>query len=204
MSKLDTIVSMKRALEQAKPFAKAFARLLHPFAEVLIHDMDSDTIVAIYNSISRREVGDVSYLDRVEFDPSQTVIGPYEKTNWDGRKFKSISVLLYDKQKPVGFLCVNVDISAFESARQILDAFVGTQVMPSSFKEDLYERINAYIQNYCREKQTSIEALSRNERKTLIQQLLAEGAFEGRNAAAYIGRILGVSRATIYNYRSKS
>ncbi len=40
---------MKRSLEEALPFAEAFARLLHPFAEVVVHDLSKNQIEAIYN-----------------------------------------------------------------------------------------------------------------------------------------------------------
>jgi len=43
---------MKRELKNAIPFADAFARLLHPFAEVVIHDLEKDQIEAIYNPLS--------------------------------------------------------------------------------------------------------------------------------------------------------
>ncbi|MFM7427232.1 MAG: helix-turn-helix domain-containing protein [Elainella sp.] len=30
-----------------------------------------------------------------------------------------------------------------------------------------------------------------------------KGAFSQKNAAAYVGRVLGISRATVYNYLSE-
>lgn len=115
---------MKRLLREALPFAEAFARLLHPFAEVVVHDLSKDAIEAIYNPFSRRKVGDSSYLDRINFGEADTVIGPYEKTNWDGRPLKSISLVIRNLSgKAEGFLCVNMDISAFTSANAFLQSF---------------------------------------------------------------------------------
>lgn len=179
---------------------------MHPFAEVVIHDLDKDQIEAIYNPLSRREVGDNSYLDRVDFDTSENIIGPYAKTNWDGRPMKSISIVIRNKEGDAeGFLCVNVDTSAFESANQILQIFLKNNAEIQNdtqrlFKDDHYEKVNLYVQNYCRERQVSIDALSREEKQEIISSLEADGAFKGRNAAAYVGRVLGVSRATVYNY----
>lgn len=192
----------------AIPMAEAFARLLHPFAEVVIHDITKDKIEMIFNPLSKREVGDSSYLDRWEFtvDPKDNVIGPYEKINYDGRKIKSISVILRDtNRKEVGFLCVNMDISIFARYRETLDVFLNNvdqhiSEQKSLFKDDVYEQINAFIQQYCRENQLSIESLSREENQQLVQALKAHGAFKGKNATNYIARILNVSRATVYNY----
>lgn len=197
---------MKKSLKEALPFAEAFARLLHPFAEVVVHDLGKDQIEAIYNPLSRREVGDDSYLDRIDFLESQSIIGPYDKTNWDGRPMKSISVLIRNQSGKVeGFLCINVDVSAFVNANHLLQTFLknNAEIPEQSqrlFKEDLYEKINLYVHKYCQEHQVSLAALSRENKREIINSLANEGAFEGKNAANYVGRVLGISRATVYNY----
>jgi D-arginine utilization repressor len=197
---------MKRSIKEVLPFAEAFARILYPFAEVIVHDLAKDQIEAIYNPLSRREVGDSSYLDRVNLDSTETIIGPYEKTNWDGRSMKSISIIIRNLQGVAeGFLCVNIDVSVFESANQILVSFLENNKQMNKkteliFKEDLYEKINLFVRNFCRDNQVSISALSRSEKKEIICTLLDQGAFNERNAANYVGRVLGISRATVYNY----
>lgn len=196
----------KLSLQQAIPFAECFERLLHPFAEVAVHDLEKDQIVAIYNPFSRREVGDSSYLDQIDCQGTEAVIGPYEKTNWDGRRLKSISVVLRNqKGKAEGFLCINLDVSLFAAASRMLQQFLGNGISPSKeaqhlFKEDIYEKINLYVQEACRQRQVSLEGLSREEKQQIINELSDQGAFKNRNAAAYIGRVLGLSRATVYNY----
>lgn len=200
---------MRLELKNSVPIAEAFARLLHPFAEVVIHDLGKDRIEAIYNPFSRREVGDSSYLDRWDFtvDPQENIIGPYEKINFDGRRLKSISLVLRnDKGKAVGFLCVNMDISVFETYRDTLQIFLSnndatiSKAKQSLFKDDLYEQINMFVQNYCRERHLSLDALTREEKQALTLKLKEKGAFNGKNATNYIARILNISRASVYNY----
>ena len=197
---------MKKSLKESLPFAEAFSCLLYPFAEVVVHDLAKDQIEAIYNPFSKREVGDSSYLDRVDFKGSETLIGPYEKTNWDGRAMKSISIVIRNPLgKAEGVLCVNLDVSVFESASQLIRNFLNHKESLSEnsqkiFKDDLYEKINQYVQHYCHDNQVSYEALNRIQKKELILLLEKNGAFEGKNAANYVGRILGISRATVYNY----
>jgi len=200
---------MKQELKRAIPIAEAFARLLHPFAEVVIHDLEKDKVEAIFNPLSRREVGDNSYLDRWDFtvDPEENVIGPYEKINYDGRRLKSISLVLRnEKEKAVGFLCINMDISIFETYRDTLQVFLSnndtsiSEAKQSLFKDDLYEQINMFVQNYCREQHLSLKALTREDKQALIIKLREKGAFNGKNATSYIARILTISRASVYNY----
>lgn len=197
---------MKRSLEETLPFAEAFARLLHPFAEVVVHDLSKDRIEAIYNPLSHRQVGDDSYLDRMDFRESETVIGPYDKMNWEGRPMKSISVVIRNQLgKAEGFLCVNMDISVFDTANQWLQAFLKNTIdLPEKsqrlFKDDLHEKINLYVHTYCQQQQISFEALNRENKREIIHSLAEEGAFKGKNAANYVARVLGIARATVYNY----
>lgn len=197
---------MKKELKNTLPIAEGIAKLMHPFAEVVIHDLKKDCIEAIYNPFSRREIGDESYLDRIDFDKSENVIGPYEKINWDGRKLKCLSVVVRnDKKQPVGFICINFDASHFLNFGATIAEFLGNNTTMSEeeeqlFKDDLYEKINAYVQQYCRENQVAINALSRKEKQELVVLLEGDGAFNSKNAATYIGRVLNISRATVYNY----
>lgn len=200
---------MKKELKKSLPIAEAFARLLHPFAEVVVHDLGKDTIEAIYNPFSKREAGDESYLDRWDFtvDPKENVIGPYEKINYDGRKLKSISLVVRDsKEKAVGFVCVNMDVSVFNQYQDTLSVFLGnndssiSEEKQTLFKDDIYEQINHFVQEYCKSEQISLEALTRNEKQELIIALKEEGAFQAKNATHYIARILNISRASVYNY----
>lgn len=197
---------MKRALKSILPIAEAISTLMHPFAEVVVHDMKRDRIEAIFNPISRREVGDNSYLDRLEFEKTEPIIGPYEKINWDGRKLKSISVIIKNECNVAqGCLCINVDVSHFDSIRNIIGSFIGNNSLTKTeeqklFKDDLYEQINIFVRKYCLENHVAVNALNREDKRSIIGLLEDMGAFKGRNATSYVSRILGISRASVYNY----
>ncbi|MFI5342893.1 MAG: PAS domain-containing protein [Chlamydiales bacterium] len=50
-----------------------------------------------------------------ELSESQDLFPPYFKTNWDGRKVKSVTAVLRNQtKKPVGLMCINLDISKWE------------------------------------------------------------------------------------------
>lgn len=199
---------MKQSLKRTLPTAEAISKLLYPFAEVVVHDMETDSVAAIYNTFSQREVGDDSYLqgryDTVTEDTM--VVGPYSKTNWDGRFLKSVTVVLRNDDRRVeGFMCINMDVSHFKGHQDLLGAFLGIDGKTQSDKElhfgdDMYEKVNVFVQNYCRENHVTLETLKRSQKQDLVNRLDAEGAFEGKNAATYIARVLDISRATVYNY----
>jgi predicted transcriptional regulator YheO len=189
------------------PVCDAIALLFQPYAEVVLHDLSTETVVHLSNPFSKRELGEPSLLHEIDFKPSDVIIGPYEKVNWDGRRIKSVSAVLRAGSKSVGILCINVDVSHFHAVMQTLTALVAVpqsaEKPASLFKEDWHERINEYIQSWTRERGLSIAELTRLQKQQLVADLAGDGAFGGRNAAAYISRILGLGRATVYNYLRK-
>ncbi len=59
--------------------------------------------------------------------------------------------------------------------------------------------MNQFIVSWCQNRNKSVEALDRNDRKDLLTAILGTDALREKHAAPYIARVLGVSRATIYN-----
>ncbi|MDN0123903.1 PAS domain-containing protein [Yersinia aleksiciae] len=191
-------------LSRYQPIADAIAMLFSPYAEVVIHDLASQSLVYIANNYSQRELGEDSNLSDLQFDQHSQVIGPYQKRNWDGRQLRSISTVLRDDQgQSIGLLCINLDITVFESAKAVLDMFLsGHQLQPQPdvlFQDDWQERINTYIHNWLQQQQLTLATLNNVSRRLLIEALYQQGAFNGKNAAGYVAKILGIGRATVYN-----
>jgi len=200
---------MKKAIKAFLPIAEAIERLLHPHAEVVVHDIKQNQIVAIYHAFSKRRVGDSSlFTKEEEMATLEDCVGPYEKINWDGKKLKSVSSIIRDENsKAVGMVCINFDISALEKFSKFILDFVDNKKLIQQpaplFKDDWQERINNYVHAYLSKHHLVLEALSRQEKKNLIDHLYQIGAFTGKNAASYIAQVIKVSRATVYNYLSK-
>jgi predicted transcriptional regulator YheO len=84
------------------PVCDAIALLFQPYAEVVLHDLSTETVVYLSNPFSKRELGEPSLLHEIDFKSSDVIIGPYEKVNWDGRRIKSVSAVLRAGSKSVG------------------------------------------------------------------------------------------------------
>lgn len=184
--------------------ADALTKLLHPHAEVVIHDLATEQIAYISNPISHRVPGDPSLT---ELSPEEIeagdVIGPYPKTNPDGRSLKSITAVLRgDDAKPYGLMCINVDVSMVETLHAVLGNFLkaGQEgARPQSlFEKDWREEANDIVGRFLADRRTVIDRLSPQDRSRLIGELDTKGIFNIRNAAPYVARILGLSRATLY------
>ena len=195
----------EQLLLRARPMADGIAALLFPFAEVVVHDLASQTVVHLANNLSRREVGDASALDDLVIDAPDSVIGPYEKQNWDGGRMRSVSVVIRDDAAvPLGVVCINLSIAAFEQARAALDLFVtGVRVMPQPdvlFRDDWQERINTFLHAWLREHQLALRSLTREQKRALVIALDRDGAFRGRSAANYVAKVLSMGRATVFKH----
>ncbi|WP_071766202.1 helix-turn-helix transcriptional regulator [Burkholderia ubonensis] len=192
-------------LSRYAPLADGIATLFFPYAEVVIHDLHDQTVLYLANNLSKREVGDDSALEEIDHSARERVIGPYEKLNWDGRRMRCVSNILFDDEgHPAGMMCINFNIAVFDDVRATLDLFIkgaGVVAQPDElFRDDWQERINTFLHGWLRERQIGLNGLTRAHRRELVEALYAEGAFRGKSAANYVANVLGMGRATVYKH----
>lgn len=197
------------SLNQYFPIAEAISLLLHPHAEVVLHDLKTGCIAGIYHNLSKRKVGDESLLEEVdEHHEFPDVFPVYLKTNWDGKKMKSISTTIRDRKgKPIGLMCINLDLSKWDEVYRYIGSWLNQPIHPQPsalFKEDWREKINTYVSDYLAKAGTTLKLLDKEKKKSLVLALHREGAFQAKHAASYIADVLDLSRATIYNYLKAS
>ncbi len=192
-------------LARYQGFCDAIAAIFFPYAEVVVHDLGTQSVVYIANNISKRMLGDASALDNIEFDSDENVLGPFEKLNWDGRAVRSVSIVVRDdEQQAIGVICLNLNIAVFEQARAALDLFVkGAKIVPQPdklFKDDWQERINTYLHHWLQQNQLGLSTLSREHKRQLVHVLYEQGAFNGKSAANYVANVLDMGRATVFKH----
>jgi predicted transcriptional regulator YheO len=176
---------------------------LHPHAEVVLHDLAADRIVAIWNPLSGRRPGDPSLLEELPAAwEERPVQGPYRKLLDDGRELSAVSAVVGGER---GLLCINLDRSPLLDLAALLGAFARpVEPAPAELIEgDWRERINLAIDAHCREHELWRRHLDRPQRRALVAALERQGLFATRNAAAHVARALGVSRATVYALRKE-
>ena len=192
-------------LTQAVVVAKALAELFHPFVEVVVHDIEKNRIAAIFNSFSRRSVGDDSMIqDSAGLSDGPDIHGPFDHRAFDGRRLRYTSVVFRDDDgRAIGLMCVNLDVSPLERVEETIGVFLRSAGDPASldayFHDDWQARIRAFVLAYCREMGTAADRMTRDERAALVSALHEAGAFRAKNAAGFVATVLGVSRATVYN-----
>lgn len=184
------------------PVCAAIAALLAPHAEVAVHDLGTERIVALWNPLSGRAVGDDSLLDELpEARAGADVLGPYAKALPDGSACTSVSAVLVDAAGARrGLLCVNFDRSPLDRIAALATALVAarTERPPALFDRDWRERLTLRVQEFCQERGLHRDQLDRANRRELVARLDAEGLFAVRHSADLAATALGVSRATVY------
>jgi len=193
-------------LDNYRTIADAIATLFFPHAEVVLHDLRTQKVDYIANNISKRVIGDDAALeDMLSGEVDERTIGPYEKLNWDGQKIRSVSSVLRDANgTPIAVLCINLNISMFETAKQALELFLSSsKLVPQPdalFRDDWQERINTFLHSWLRQRQLGLNLLTREHKRELVEALHAEGAFKGKSAANYVANVLNMGRATVYKH----
>ena len=161
---------------------------MHPLVEVAIHDIETDSIVYIKGSLSNRRVGDPSLLSEEDLDDMDKVA--YPKINFDGRLIKSISVILEGRW----LMCINCDISVFSKMQDLSTAML--QISPSQskflFSNDWQEKLHITVHDYLQKHNMPFEGLTGASKKNLVKHLFERGAFNEKNAANYVAKILNI------------
>jgi predicted transcriptional regulator YheO len=190
-------------LEAYVPLCEAVVALLHPLAEIAVYDLRRDRLIAFWNPISQRRVGDRPPAGEVPAHAADTgVIGPYPRVLADGRAVTTVSVVLPGaKGAPRGLLSLSLDRSPLDGVVELLTEFA------APFRERPAERMQAgpwqeqialLVDEECRSRRLRRDRLTREQRLSLVRMLDERGLFATRRAADHAARALRVSRTTIY------
>jgi predicted transcriptional regulator YheO len=183
---------------------EAIATLLHPYAEVVLHDLRTGRVVRIWNSFSDRQAGDLSNLKEAEaaFPRDKRVLGPYDKAlNSEGRT-KSITAAMRDEKGELfGFLCINLDVSLLDRAAAALSLFASSEMKRPEpiYRNDMKQHINYLVRDYSLRVNRPINNLTKEQRLELVSLVDRDGLFQARNSVKLVATAMKISRASVYN-----
>ncbi len=197
--------------------ARAIAATIGPHCEVVLHDYrewgrSGSTIIWIENGhVTGRRVGGPTTNLGLEAMRSGTLSPDrynYRTRTKDGRTLRSTSIYFRNRTgELIGSLCINLDVSAYLTARGALDALIGVEVeaagdaeVAETFGNDIGEVLDAQIQAAISRTGKPAPALSRDDKVSVVRYLDEKGAFLVKRAADRIARALGTSRVTVYAY----
>lgn len=198
-------------IREAEKIAVALGRMFPGVCEVVLHDLrdPENAIRAIENNLSGRQVGDSATelgLARIADPEYPSVIQNYPNQFPDGRPVKSTSIGIRNTEgEYIAALCLNLDVSVLSPVTLALSNLVATDTehreQPLETLRDRNAReLRQEVEARAVERAATPRSLSREDKKELVRQLQRDGYFDSRDAAQIIADLLGVSRATVYNY----
>ncbi|TXS42157.1 transcriptional regulator [Streptomyces sp. uw30] len=198
-------------IREAEKIAVALGRMFPGLCEVVLHDLrdPQHAIRAIENNLSGRQVGDSATelgLARIADPQYPSVIQNYPGRFPDGRPAKSTSIGIKNAAgEYIAALCLNLDVSVLSPVTLALSNLVATDTEHRDQPLETLRNRNARelrrtVEALAAERGGTPRSLSREGKKALVRQLHQDGYFDSRDAAQAIADLLGVSRATVYNY----
>jgi predicted transcriptional regulator YheO len=198
-------------IREAEKIAVALGRMFPGLCEVVLHDLrdPENAIRAIENNLSGRQIGDSATelgLARIADPDYPSVIQNYPNQFPDGRPVKSTSIGIKNTEgEYIAALCLNLDVSVLSPVTLALSNLVATDTehreQPLETLRDRNAReLRQEVEARAAERAATPRSLSREDKKELVRQLQRDGYFDSRDAAQIIADLLGVSRATVYNY----
>ncbi|WP_172978323.1 transcriptional regulator [Microbacterium sp. SYP-A9085] len=212
----DTYEDAAEVLAAFRPVMRAIAAAGGPACEVVLHNLDGadvdlgHTIAAIENGhVTGREVGGPSTslgLTVLQNRQDDHDAFGYRGFTADGRELRCSSVYFRNRAGDIiAALCVNVDLSAVQHARSLLDALLPAQPSAASapdehFGRDLVSVMDAMIGEAIDEVGKPAAQMTRDDKIGVLQRLDARGATQMRKSVETIAVRLGISRVTAYAY----
>ncbi|MFG2816021.1 helix-turn-helix transcriptional regulator [Streptomyces sp. NPDC048410] len=198
-------------LGEAEKVAVALGRMFPGLCEVVLHDLrDPDhAIRTIENNLSGRAPGDPATelgLARIADPDYPDVVQNYPNRFPDGRPAKSTSIGIRNSAgEYIAALCLNLDVSVLSPVALALANLVATGTEhgaepPETLRDRRSRELRGTVEELAARRGGTPRSLGRDAKRELVRHLHGEGWFDARDAAQTIADLLGVSRATVYNY----
>lgn len=223
-------VDGERLLALFQQLVEPIGRALPLSSEVVLHDLSRlpNSIVAVYGDVTGRKPGDPAtdlLLRKAASGQIESSSG-YETRLPDGRHLRSSTMIVRDVSgTPVLALCINSDISIWQSLSGIAQQMLGESRSSSSpngpwaepddsseteggteetvselFVRDVDELAAVLLNQAQQEIGIPVELMHKKHKLEVVRALKARGFFMLRDAVEMIAEALQVTRFTIYNY----
>ncbi|MGW0418960.1 helix-turn-helix transcriptional regulator [Streptomyces sp. NPDC003015] len=211
MVKGDVDGADEHLIGEAEKIAVALGRMFPGLCEVVLHDLRDprQAIRAIENNLSGRRIGDSATelgLARIADPEYPSVIQNYPNRFPDGRPAKSTSIGIKNEAgEYIAAMCLNLDVSVLSPVTLALSNLVATDTEHrdqslETLRDRTTRELRRTVEELAAERAATPRSLSRQDKKELVRRLHRDGYFDSRDAAQTIADLLGVSRATVYNY----
>ncbi|MFI0778916.1 transcriptional regulator [Streptomyces sp. NPDC021212] len=197
-------------LREAEKIVTALGRMFPGLCEVVLHDLrrPDRAIRAIESNLSGRSVGDPATelgLARIEDPEFPGIVQNYSNRFPDGRPAKSTSIGIKNSAGTyIAAICLNLDVSLFASVTRSLSNLIRTDDQEAPLMETLRARtvteLRAVVEEFAAARGHTPRGLGTAAKKELVRSLQTRGFLQVKHSVRVVTELLGVSRATVYNY----
>lgn len=187
------------------------ASVFGSFCEVVLHSLEDParSVVKIANGLATgRDVDSpiteeaLKQLHEIALQDGSDIRHSCKRTP-DGLLFKSTSMVIRnEQQKPVGMLCININMSV--PASDFLQAFIMGSVseapVSGHFPASVDDLVESTVDRTILEVNSNQQLSNKVKNKHIIMSLFDKGIFDIKESVPLVARKLGVSRHTVYLY----
>lgn len=203
----------KKFLARLEIIVEGIAKAFGTNCEVVLHSLEdpSRSIIKIVNGhVTGRDVGApltdlaVDILGEAGSLESD-VVGSYFNKTSNGRLLKSVTMVLRSASgKAIGFMCINIDLSA-PLANFIRDfevtgeGFVAENVV-ERFPLSVDELVSKTTELVMKNINIQSEKSPSEKNKLIVQELYEKGMFNIKGVVDIVAKEMGISKYSVYNY----
>lgn len=187
--------------------------------EIVIHDVTNpeNSVIAIANNITGRKLGSPMTDLALSIQKSGEYLESDFLASYTGRtsnkKFLSSTYFIKNEERLIGLLCVNKDLSAYETFRAAQQNFF-TQfgLIPAAQEEMLPEEnlenplesmLHALVSDTIAQMGLPPERMSLMEKVHVVHRLNEQGVLRMKGAVTEIAAQLKISEPTVYRYLNR-
>ena len=201
---------MNAELNKYIPIANMIAKTFGRQCEVVIHDLSipqNSVVYTLNNHVTGRQIGQSfehlvkEVLLSKNFDGDCTA--NYMTVIKDGREIKSSTTLLRDSGgKPIGALCINVDVKPLKDAMSFLGDLLNVEQAKPEVEVEPFSNVMEIVDDLIDKiiDQDNVDNLKRKDKLDLIQFMDDKGVFLIKGAIDKVAERLNISKVTVYSY----
>jgi len=201
---------MNAELKKYIPIANMIAKTFGKQCEVVIHDLSipqNSVVYTLNNHVTGRQIGQSfehlvkEVLLSKNFDGDCTA--NYMTVIKDGREIKSSTTLLRDSGgKPIGALCINVDVKPLKDAMSFLGDLLNVEQAKPEVEVEPFSNVMEIVDDLIDKiiDQDNVDNLKRKDKLDLIQFMDDKGVFLIKGAIDKVAERLNISKVTVYSY----
>ena len=194
-------------------FATTLANMMYPFIECHILDYENPEAPTCHSYFKNKKttvtgheaIPDMLHKNKIQEKLTSNLVN-FAYVNKKGKSTKASALGIYNGEKLIGCLAIQLDTTYFKGFMSILSHFIKTNDENFIFDNQRFDSskikndIESVVSNYLLENKLGNEKLKKAHKKEIIKLLVEKDYLAKKGAITKIAHVLSLSRPTIYRY----